>query len=129
MAGLGIATGISGLLSAFQLNKPQQIAMDDSGQSAGEPSEKQLLLSEPATAESGDLPAAPEPVAESILETQPAAVLDDSIQTDEVENFASEETMQVTLVSSSDLFLPLIIITAILGGLTIFHLVTYFKKQ
>ena len=50
---------------------------------------------------------------------------EEAIQIDE---FANEEAIQMTSASGPDLFLPLIIITAILGGLTIFYLVKYFKK-
>ena len=124
VAGLGIATGISGLLSAFQLEQPNSIQVDDSNQFASQMSEKQLQLSESAPESSARMAAAP--VAESDFDES----LDDFVEEEsiQVENFVNDEAIQMTSSSSSDLFLPLIVITAILGGLTIFYLVKYFKK-
>ena len=52
----------------------------------------------------------------------------------EVQEFAQRnleitETMAETQTVSSDLFIPLIIVTAILGGLTVFYLLKFFKNN
>ncbi|WP_299293517.1 helix-turn-helix domain-containing protein [Nitrosopumilus sp.] len=124
VAGLGIATGISGLLSAFQLEQPNSVVVDDPAQFASEMSEKQLQFSESAPESSARIAAAP--VAESDLDDSAANLESDEVV--EFQNFANEEAIQMTSASSSELFLPLVIITTILGGLTIFYLVKYFKK-
>ena len=128
VAGLGIATGISGLLSAFQLEKPQPIPVPDSNQFTSELSEKQFQFSEPAPTESSDRLVASAPVPESSFEDSSTVDFDDSVQIDEIEHFANDKVIQMTSAPTSDLFLPLITITAILGGLTILYLVKYFKK-
>ena len=123
VAGLGIATGISGLLSAFQLEQPT-IPVDNSDHFANEISEKQFQLSESSPESSARMASAP--VAESDFDDSLDHFdVEESIQ---IEKFANEEAIQMISSSSSDLFLPLIIITTILGGLTIFYLVKYFKN-
>lgn len=124
VAGLAIATGISGLLSAFQLGQPNSIPVGDSNLFASEISEKQLEFSESSSESSARMAAAP--VTESDLDDSLEHF--DSLESIEVENFVNDEAIQMASSSSSDLFLPLIIITAILGGLTIFYLVKYLKK-
>ena len=66
------------------------------------------------------------PAAESDLDDSATHFESDEVV--EFQNFSNEEVIQMTSSSSSELFLPLVIITAILGGLTIFYLVKYFKK-
>ena len=128
VAGLGVATGISGLLSAFQLGQPRTITVDDTNQFPNKLPEKQFQFSEPVPTEPSGRLEASGPVPEPQFEERYADDFDDSAQMNEVENFANDGVTQLTSAPSSDLFLPLIIVTAILGGLTIFYLVKYFKK-
>jgi len=111
VAGLGIATGLSGLLSLSQLQEKiisvdivtnKQFSLDDS-------SEKSLESISDESAQS--ISASAPMIAE--LESQ------DSTQ----RNLEIAETVVDSDVSTSfDLFLPLVILTVILGGLTVYHL-------
>ena len=129
IVGLGIATGISGLLSAFQLEQPNSVVVDDgndddSSQFTSEMPEKQLQFSESAP-DSSEWIAASEPIPESDLDSGSVS-FDATVH--EFENIANEEVVQMTFAQSSDLFLPLMMVTAILGGLTISYFVRHLKK-
>lgn len=111
VAGLGIATGISGLFSLSMLQQDKQISVDDnvtSELSLSETSSKAFESGESIPADESEgsyLATAPESqdFADSNLDIIPTA-----------SDVASE-----TLVMS-DLFIPFIIITGILAGLTVY---------
>ena len=127
VAGLGIATGLSGLFSLSQIQQDKQVIdslsgegvqpFDDSSQRLE--SSKSLMADESAESITASVP--------MIAESESQMDLDAS------QNF-EEESIDVVLSSSelvtttSDLFLPFLIITSILGGLTVFYLYKFFKK-
>ncbi|MCV0431281.1 winged helix-turn-helix domain-containing protein [Nitrosopumilus sp.] len=116
VAGLGIATGISGLLSLSQLPKSKEISLDDSitsRQFAVEESSKKIESSEfLARDESSEPVAASAPMIES--------------ETEDFEHNAVDIAETIVdpdaVFSATDLFLPLVAITIILAGLTMFYL-------
>jgi DNA-binding transcriptional ArsR family regulator len=114
VVGLGIATGLSGLLSLSQIQQDKQVSITDKlTQDSG--------LSEFVSSTESS---------ESIAESAPMAAK--SIPPSEVSrSLAPDQTMEIAdktidhniLVNSdSDLFIPLIIITVILGGLFVYYL-------
>ncbi|MBA4718057.1 MAG: winged helix-turn-helix transcriptional regulator [Nitrosopumilus sp.] len=120
VAGLGIATGISGLFSLSMLQQDKQISVDDnvtSELSLSEASSKAFESGESIPTDESEgsyLATAPESqdFADSNLDIIPTA-----------SDVASE-----TLVMS-DLFIPFIIITGILAGLTVYYLQKSLKKS
>ena len=105
----------SGLLSAFQLEQPRTDTVGDTNQPASEMLEKQLSFSVCSCSSAASMTATP--AAESDLNDGPDHF--DAQESIRFENFASKEAVQMTLASSPELSFPLMIITAILGGLTI----------
>jgi DNA-binding transcriptional ArsR family regulator len=134
VAGLGIATGISGLLSLNQFQQSQVISIDNT-------SERQSTMEESSMAKSIPMDESVESVVASapmMAESQSEMEFDQGM---EVQEFAQRnlevtetiaetitETITETQTASPDLFIPLIIITTILGGLTVFYLWKSFKK-
>ncbi|MFQ5783031.1 MAG: ArsR/SmtB family transcription factor [Nitrosopumilus sp.] len=120
VAGLAIATSISGLLSLSQLQQERKISIDDATtrQFAIEESSKSF---ESAESIAGD-------TAESIAASAPMTAESES-QDFAQHNLEIAKTMAESDVSSTiDLFVPLLIITGILGCLTIYYL-WKFKKS
>ncbi len=126
VAGLAIATGISGLLSLSQLQQDRVISVDDI-------SERQFSMEESPMAKS--LPS--EDSAESIIASAPMMTeseseidFDQGMDSQEFSqrNLEIAETVAESETLFSDLFIPLIIITGILGGLTIYFLLKSIKK-
>jgi len=123
VAGLGIATGLSGLFSLSQLQQDKQIHVDDMITSRQfspiEESGKELEMSESVGDET----------AESIVSSAPmSAESEESIQ----QSLNVAETVIDTdggAFTGSDLLIPFVILTVILGGLTVYYLWKSLKKS
>jgi len=113
VAGLGIVTGLSGLFSLSMLQQDRQISVDDTMTSqesfSSEESAKEF--------EKAESIAADESVG-SITESAPAQEL--AQRNLEIVNAVIDS--DVVHSSYSDLFIPFVIITVILGGLTVYYL-------
>ena len=131
VAGLGIATGLSGLFSLSQINQEKQITIIDNvsnrGVSSIEESSQKL--------ESSQFFAADESTASPTASAPMAAESESQMDLDSFESF-EEESLGVaeTVLSSNELvttelFIPFVIITSILGGLTVYYLYKFFKKS
>jgi DNA-binding transcriptional ArsR family regulator len=124
VAGLGIAAGLSGLLSLTQLQQDKVISVDDS-------SERQLFVEESPVAKSDPIGDPTEYVATSApMMAESEIDLDQGIEVQEFAQSNLEITEKVveSQTVSLDLSIPLIIITIILGGLTILYICKSFKK-
>ena len=129
VAGLGIATGFSGLLSLSQISQDKQITIDD--KSTGE-----LAIpgdSENVDASSGYLSAesasSVPPSASTIESESPMNHLGSKdLKQDTLEIVDTTLTSNDITNSTSELFVPLTIVTVILGGLTVYYLYKFFKK-
>ena len=128
VAGLGIATGLSGLFSLSQIQQDKQVidSMSGEGVQSFDDSSQHLESSKSLMADES---------AESITASVPMITESESqMDLDASQNF-EEESIDVVLSSSelitttSDLFIPFVIITSILGGLTVFYLYKFFKKS
>jgi DNA-binding transcriptional ArsR family regulator len=119
VVGFGIATGLSGLLSLSQFqNKTIDVddfAMDDNISSIEESAKS--IQSIPTDESMESIPASSPMIAESELEYAAERSVD-------VVNNVVTSDMAV----NSDLFLPLVVITIILGGITMYYL-WKFKKS
>lgn len=132
VAGLGIATGLSGLFSLSQINQEKQIPITDTMSNRGVSSIEESQKSEPS-----QFLAADESVTSPTASAPMIAESDSQIDLDAFESSESfeEESLKITenVLSSNelittDLFFPFVIITSILGGLTIYYLYKFFKK-
>ena len=127
VAGLAVATGISGLLSLTQLQQDRVISVDDTVM------ERQFSMEETSMAKSVPADESAESIAASApMMAQPESEMDfeQGAETEEFvpRNLEITETIVESQTPSSDFFVPLIIITAILGGLTIFYFWKSLKK-
>ena len=120
VAGLGIATGISGLLSLSQIRQGKQVSLDDtivSRQFAVEESHKSLE--------------SVESIAEDVAQ-EPMASSAPMSESEDLDQSVMEITETVVdsdaILFGSELFLPLVIITMILGGMTLFYLLKLKSK-
>ncbi len=124
VAGLGIASGLSGLLSLTQLQQDKVISVDDS-------SERQLFMEESHVAKSDPIGDPAESAATSApMMAESEMDLDQGMGVQEFAQSNLEITEKVveSQTASLDLFIPLITITAVLCGLTIFYIWKSFKK-
>ena len=127
VAGLGIATGISGLLSLSQLQDKQipinEITSRDISEYAE--SSESLRIGEPAESVSASAPLAPG------LESQMEFAKSVGSQDFDDQNLDIAETVIDYGVAnySSDLFVPLVLVTLVLGVLTAYYLYKYLKKS
>ena len=122
VAGLGIATGLSGLLSLSTLQQDRQIPANDTITSqesfSNVESAKEFEMAEPIVADesAGDIiasaPAQPQDLAQRNLEIVNTVIDSDVVQS-----------------PYSDLLIPFVIITVILGGLTVYYLWKSLKKS
>jgi len=122
VAGLGIATGLSGLFSLSMFQQDRQIPVDDTMTSQEsfsiEESAKEFKMAESTAADesAGDIvasaPAQSQDLAQRNLEIVNAAIDSDVVQS-----------------PYSDLLIPFVIITVILGGLTVYYLWKSLKKS
>jgi len=123
VAGLGIATGLSGLFSLSQLQQDKQIPVNDTITSRQfspiEESSKELEMSESAADESAESIASSAPISTESEEPIPQSLnIAETIIDADGEAFAG-----------SDLFIPFVILTVILGGLTAYYLWKSLKKS
>ncbi|NND86750.1 MAG: winged helix-turn-helix transcriptional regulator [Nitrosopumilus sp.] len=131
IAGLGIATGLSGLFSLSLVNQDKQIVADDLPRreisSADESAEFAISESLDAGTEES-IAAAPKMAAESESQMEFRAV-------ESQDGNQNLEIIQDVVGSDggamygSDLFLPFVVITIILAGITLFYTVNFFKKS
>ncbi|KAF6246505.1 ArsR family transcriptional regulator [Nitrosopumilus sp. b3] len=125
VAGLGIATGFSAIFSLTQLEDKVPSSMISSRIASPELSAK--------TSESVGM----DESAESIAAAPMVAESESHIQLESVESqdYVQENSDIVETVIDSDvsnfgteLFIPFVILTAILGGITVYYLIKYFKN-
>ena len=124
VAGLGIATGISGLLSLTQLQQDKVVSVDNVSERQFAMEESPMAKSIPTDDSTESVAASAPMMAESEMDIDQGMEVSEFAQ----RNLEIQETIAETQTVSPDLFAPLIIITAILGGLTIFYLWKSFKK-
>jgi len=118
VAGLGIATGLSGLLSLSQFkNKTIYVGDPAGGEFSSVEESAKNIQSAPIDESVRSLPASAPMIAES--ESQDSAQL-------RLE--ATETIVDSEIIVNSELFLPFLIITVILGGLTAYYF-WKFKKS
>ena len=129
VAGLGIATGFSGLLSLFQIPQDKQITIDS--KSPGE-----LVI----IGESGEMDISTRYFSDESASSIPASTLttesespmnylgSKDLKQDALEIIDTTLTSNDVINSTSELFVPLTIVTVILGGLTVYYLYKFFKK-
>lgn len=130
--GLGIASGVSGLFSILQIKQDQRVPANDVPLRELTSLENSDVISESSQNFAGDESvnlAASSPMAKS---APPTSFDDPSLSLDLTQE--SIDTSNVILsnavvTSSSELFLPFVIITMVLSGLTFFYLYKYFKKS
>lgn len=123
VAGLGIATGISGLFSLSMLQQDKQISVDDNVTSEqfslSEESAKAFERAESITSDESE---------GSYMTSSPVIESQDFVDSNlDIITTVSDATSE-TLVMS-DLFIPFIIITGILAGLTVCYLWKSLKKS
>jgi DNA-binding transcriptional ArsR family regulator len=119
VAGLGIATGLSGLLSLSTLQQDKQIPVNDivANQEFSLTEESAKFERAESIAESEGSFMAAAPAVESQDYAEPVDIVRTSIDVSD------------GAFASSDLFIPFIIITIILGGLTVYYLRKSLKKS
>ena len=141
VAGLGIATGFSGLLSLSQISQDKQITIDDKstgelvipGDSVNVDASSRYLSAEsassvPPSASTESASSVP-PSASTIESESPMNHLDSKdLKQDTLEIVDMTLTSNDIINSTSELFVPLTIVTVILGGLTVYYLYKFFKK-
>ncbi len=122
VAGLGIATGISGLFSLSMLQQdrqlPEYVTVDEAVRFESAESAKEFERAESITAD--------EPTS-SIAASAPAESQEFTQQNLEIVETAIDADGGIFV--GSDLFIPFVIITVILGGLTIYYLWKSLKKS
>ena len=122
VAGLGIATGISGLFSLSMLQQdrqlPEYVTVDEAVRFESAESAKEFERAESITAD--------EPTS-GIAASAPAESQEFTQQNLEIVETAIDADGGIFV--GSDLFIPFVIITVILGGLTIYYLWKSLKKS
>ena len=133
IAGLGIATGLSGLFSLSQMQQNRQIPIDD-----GIPDVELSLIEESGQNFGSSKYLSDEDFAESIVASSPMTAESESpMNFAESQDFKQESleiadtafTSNDIISSTSEFFLPFLIITVILGGLTAYYIYKFFKKS
>ena len=136
VAGFAMATGLSGLLSLSQMQQDKQISIDDtihnkkllsieesnqildsSEYLSGEESAQFARSSSPMVAES-----------ESQMDFENSVEPIDLAQ-NSLDSVDSISTSNQIIASTSELFIPFVILTVILGGLTVYFLYKFFRKS
>jgi len=122
VAGLGIATGISGLFSLSMLQQdrqlPEYVTVDEAVRFESAESAKEFERTESITAD--------EPTS-GIAASAPAESQEFTQQNLEIVETAIDADGGIFV--GSDLFIPFVIITVILGGLTVYYLWKSLKKS
>ena len=129
VAGLGIAAGLSGLFSLSQISQDKKITVDNvsarelmiSGESGTADDSSKYLSDESASSISASAP-----MIESESPINDAGSKD--LKQETLEIVDTTLTSNDLVNSPSELFIPLSIITIILGGLTVYYLYRLFKK-
>lgn len=130
VAGFAIATGLSGLLSLSQMQQDKQISIDDTIQN------KKLLsikesdqILESSKYLSGDESA--RSFSPMIAESESQMDFENSadLVQNSLESVDPINTSNEIIASTSELFIPFVILTAILGGLTVYFLYKFFRKS
>ena len=124
VAGLGIATGISGLFSLSLLSREKQIPVSNDvvpNQESFSTEEKSIKELERAKSVASD-------ESDSFMASLPATESGDFVDPDPDTVIAVTDMDDVTL-GSSDLFIAFIIITIILGGMTGYYLWKSLRKS
>ena len=129
VAGLGLATGLSGLLSLSQITKSNQVPINPSPNIDVSPTQSSMPM--PESSDSIYSGATSESDSTLIVESASQMDSEDSVTLEEealeVANTALSSDELVT--APSELFFPLAVITVILGGLTIYYLCKFLKKS
>ena len=122
VAGLGIATGLSGLFSLSMLQQDRQIPVDNTVPSqksfSSEESSAEFEMTESITADES---------VEGITASAPAQSQEITQRNLEIVNTAIDS--DAVYSSYSDLLIPFVIVTIILGGLTVYYLWKSLKKS
>ena len=113
VAGLGIATGLSGLLSLSQFQN-KTIRVDDFTTDAG------ISSIEESTKNARSLPS--DEFTESISVSSPMIAESESQDIAERSMDVIDTAVNFEVTVNSDFFLPFVVITIILGGLTVYYL-------
>ncbi|AJW71391.1 ArsR/SmtB family transcription factor [Nitrosopumilus adriaticus] len=127
VAGLGIATGFSAIISLSQLEDKVPSSMISSRIASPELSAK--------TSESIGMDESAESIAASpmVAESESHIQLEKSVESQDYiqENLDVVETVIDSDVSNlgTELFIPFVILTAILGGITVYYLIKYLKNS
>jgi hypothetical protein len=130
VAGLGIAAGVSGLLSLYQIPQDKPISVDNisarefiapTGSDATSDSSKYLSDGSASSISKSA------PMIESESEMNYAGSED--MGSDALEIVDTVITSNDLVVSTHDLYIPFAIISVILGGLTAYYLYKFFKKS
>lgn len=124
VAGLGIATGLSGLFSLSMLQQdrqlPEYVTVDEAIRFESAESAKEFERTESITADeptSGIAASSPVPAESQEFTQQNLEIVETAIDADG------------GIFVGSDLFIPFVIITVIFGGLTIYYLWKLLKKS
>ncbi len=134
VAGFGMATGLSGLFSLSQIQKNPSIPIVEPMYG------RELSSIEDSTQnfESSKSLAADESAQPTMASTPTISESEMDLDAFEVSEKLKEESLDVTdvalssgelITTTSDLFIPFLIITSILGGLTAYYLYKFFKKS
>jgi len=122
VAGLGIATGLSGLFSLSMLQQDRQlppyVAVDEAVRFEMEESAKEFEMAESITAAES---------AGDIVASVPAPSQEITQGNLDIVNTANDANVEA--LAGSDLFIPFVIVTVILGGLTVYYLWKSLKKS
>ncbi|MGB0855622.1 MAG: ArsR/SmtB family transcription factor [Nitrosopumilus sp.] len=136
IAGLGIATGLSGLFSLFTLQQDRQVVVNDSISEQlpkTKLSDNEFEMSESISSDKS-IQSAPTAAPSMSAESETSKDFDDIMEPtlDDPSNFNVEEHVvnnENGILINSDLFTISFVITLILGGITIVYLWKYFKKS
>ena len=123
VAGLGIATGISGLLSLSTLQQDKQIPIDNTVSNREsfsiEESAKEFESAKSVVTDESE---------DSLMASAPAAESQDFVDSN-LDIVTTATDIDAGAIAGSDLFIPFVIITIILGGLTAYYLSKSLKKS
>ena len=136
VAGLGIATGLSGLFSLSLLQQQREILVDDSItdgslSSIEDSSEDYETTTSPSVDESADSIVASAPIRSTEPESQTGFEKIDEPQVSQRSLEIAETAIDTDggIFTGSDFFIPFVIITLILGGVTVYYLWKLIKQS
>lgn len=132
VAGLGIATGLSGLFSLSLVNQDKQIVIDDLPKREIPTADESADFAISESLDSGteeSVAAAPKMAAESESQMEFRTAIEPQDGNQNLEIVQSIADSDGGAMFGSDLFLPFIVITIILAGITAFYVIKLFKKS